>query len=721
MRGAGQVGPFGSREQRLRRARESAIVLREALQQLHIKAVPVVGVLHPGMEVEPVDRRQGRRFSAGARARRHRHGRAGPHRGVAFAVARQRLVQQLGLERLADVGIHAEHQAALAFVGHRMRGDGDDRQRDVARIHAQDAGRLVAVHHRHLQVHQHDRIETRRMGTNAFQRLLSVVGHLHLRLPAFEQLHRELLVDRVVFHQQHAQARQVGRRIGLVRRRHERACIAGQPLDEVAQRFGQHRLGYEMARTEFLGIAVHQLRVVGRDDDRQRSSGQRPFVERAQHAGAVQAGHDPVDQQQVVRPAGQLGLIDHGQRALAVLRTVDASGREHADAERAQQVFEREPRVGLVVDHQNPHHIGARQCGRGRGRRHGERKARREDEARAVAGRALDPDRAAHQLDDALGDREAEPGAAVATRCRAVGLGEFLEQPLDLFGRHADARIANREAQRLGAVVARFECDRELDVAAVGELHRIRQQVAQHLAQAQCITHQRSALAEQARLAHVEQQFDVLFVCALAQQRERIAGHVLDPEAPFLQFELAGLDLREIEDVVDDPEQRSGRVVDLVHVVALACRQLGLERQVGHTENRIHRGSDLVAHVGEEHRLGARRILRQLARRLELDLRGLAPADIAFDRLRHGVHGRAQQRQLVDPADGRGALGIVAGGKPVRIAAQLMDRHQHLAADHAQRDQHRDDGGRHAGQRHHDPARQPAFRGADFGPGALVG
>ena len=100
------------------------------------------------------------------------------------------------------------------------------------------------------------------------------------------------------------------------------------------------------------------------------------------------------------------------------------------------------------------------------------------------------------------------------------------------------------------------DADQQLDVAAVRELHRVGQKVGQHLTEAQRVAHERAAFAEQPRIGHVEQQLDVLFVRALPEQRERIARDVLDPEAPLLELELARFDLREIEDVVDDREQR---------------------------------------------------------------------------------------------------------------------------------------------------------------------
>jgi len=66
------------------------------------------------------------------------------------------------------------------------------------------------------------------------------------------------------------------------------------------------------------------------------------------------------------------------------------------------------------------------------------------------------------------------------------------------------------------------------------------------------------------------------------------------------QLELAGIDPAQVENVVDDGQQRLGRLDGTVDVEAL----LGVERRVaeqpGHADDAVHRFADLVAHDGEE-------------------------------------------------------------------------------------------------------------------------
>src|SRR6266576_3728481 len=68
-----------------------------------------------------------------------------------------------------------------------------------------------------------------------------------------------------------------------------------------------------------------------------------------------------------------------------------------------------------------------------------------EMEGAACARLALSPDGALHHLDQALGDRESKPGAAILPRGRSVCLRECLEQRRALLGRHADTTVPHGE------------------------------------------------------------------------------------------------------------------------------------------------------------------------------------------------------------------------------------------------------------------------------------
>ena len=109
---------------------------------------------------------------------------------------------------------------------------------------------------------------------------------------------------------------------------------------------------------------------------------------------------------------------------------------------------------------------------------------------------------------------------------------------------------------------------------------------------------------------------------------DRLSSDVFQPEVGLLHVELAGFDLGEVQNVVEDAEQRLGGGLDLGEIVVLLGRELGLERQVSQPDHRVHRRADLVAHVGEEVRLGARRRLGHLLGAAHLVLGPLALGDV---------------------------------------------------------------------------------------------
>src|SRR6185312_13144190 len=92
--------------------------------------------------------------------------------------------------------------------------------------------------------------------------------------------------------------------------------------------------------------------------------------------------------------------------------------------------------------------------------------------------------RRAHQLDPAAEQRgerarqtQSETAAVHAPLQAAVDLRELLEDALLIRGRDADAGVPDIEAHRVSDLDAR----RHADLAALGELDGVRQQVAQNL------------------------------------------------------------------------------------------------------------------------------------------------------------------------------------------------------------------------------------------------
>jgi hypothetical protein len=100
-------------------------------------------------------------------------------------------------------------------------------------------------------------------------------------------------------------------------------------------------------------------------------------------------------------------------------------------------------------------------------------------------------DLAAEQVGDLAADRQPETGASVAPARRPVGLLERLEDDAQLLLADADAGVDDGEADDVVAplqpgveeVRGGGALHHQPHLALLGELHRVRDQVAQHLLQ----------------------------------------------------------------------------------------------------------------------------------------------------------------------------------------------------------------------------------------------
>src|ERR1019366_8137181 len=110
----------------------------------------------------------------------------------------------------------------------------------------------------------------------------------------------------------------------------------------------------------------------------------------------------------------------------------------------------------------------------GRGARIGVRQ--REREGAALAQVTLEREIPAEQTREVARDREPEPGAAEAPVRGAVGLAEGLEDRLVLLRRDPDPGVAHGELDAVADAA-----NRERDLAGLGELEGVREQVLQDL------------------------------------------------------------------------------------------------------------------------------------------------------------------------------------------------------------------------------------------------
>ena len=146
---------------------------------------------------------------------------------------------------------------------------------------------------------------------------------------------------------------------------------------------------------------------------------------------------------------------------------------------------------------------------------------------------------------------------------------------------------------------------RDDDLARLRELHGVVEQVEQHLPQARRVAHD----ARRALFVEVAGEVELLVRRRAAPRGRAPPRRIAQVEGRRLELEPARLDLGEVEDVVDDAQQRVAARPRSLREVALLRRQLRVEQQPGHPDHGVHRRADLVAHRGQERALGLRRRL----------------------------------------------------------------------------------------------------------------
>ena len=185
---------------------------------------------------------------------------------------------------------------------------------------------------------------------------------------------------------------------------------------------------------------------------------------------------------------------------------------------------------------------------------------------------------------------------------------------------------------------------------AFGELDGVAHEVEEHLAEP-------AGVADQG-IGHVgpplADQFQPLLVRAHGQSAQGVAQHGSRSEkSAGSSSRLAGLDLGEVEDVVDDPEEGIRRRLDRRQVLPLVLGEGGVEGQLGHAEDGVHGRADLVADVGQELVLGPVGRLRRLLGLLEGFGRPLLVVDV-------GVGPEPHQHPAFGIAHGQGAAEVPA-------------------------------------------------------------
>src|SRR6266545_3101343 len=180
---------------------------------------------------------------------------------------------------------------------------------------------------------------------------------------------------------------------------------------------------------------------------------------------------------------------------------------------------------------------------------------------------ARETDLAAQEPGDLAADREAEARSAVLAARRAVGLLERLEDDLLLVGGDPDSRVANRDREDAACLVedlvivtppALGARDRQDHLPALGELEGVREHVLDDLLKALRVSRQG---VRQSRI-QLDPEVQPLRRGDVAERALDVILQVSEPDVADVDDDRAGLDLREVEDVVDQVQEVVSRRVD---------------------------------------------------------------------------------------------------------------------------------------------------------------
>ena len=251
----------------------------------------------------------------------------------------------------------------------------------------------------------------------------------------------------------------------------------------------------------------------------------------------------------------------------------------------------------------------------------------------------------------------------------------------------ADAGVGHLEAQPAGA----GRCQAHIHPALGGELDRVAQQVQQDLLQAHAVAQHLPGRGG----VHVDGQLQALAAGPIGHHVRHTLQALRGQELDGIELHLAGFDLGEVQDVVDQLQQLAAGIKDAPQVVLLARRQRVSAHQVRKTQHRVHRRADLVAHVGQEGALGLVGRVSRLLGLLQRDLGSAALHDtpqVGAGQLQlahvgivvgRGLVGRAQHQHdalLVEHRDAQGTVHRPGWAGSARLRGRRPFKLHHLAA-----------------------------------------
>ena len=441
-------------------------------------------------------------------------------------------------------------------------------------------------------------------------------------------------------------------------------------------------LGEERVHARFPGLLLNFRPVAAGEDDEGRVCPHRP-PDFPGGLHPVHARHLPVQHGDVIEPPLLPGPQDHVQRRPAV------RGAVHGDAGALHGHPDALTDGLLIVHRQNPGHAVFLPEALVNGLpADGQLQLHRKGGAPALP--AVHRDASAHQVQQVLGNGHPQAGPLDFVGYAVLLPGKGLEDALLVGLAHAIPVVRDDKpvvGQLLGVLGQLL--NRQDNVAALrGILHRVGQQIQENLVQAELIHHHLLV----ADILAVDVKDVPLGLHLGADDGINPLDEVHYALIRQVQGGFARLDLADVQDVVDEPQQVLAGGGDFPGVLPHLFRVVRVSRQQGgKPHDGVHRRADIVAHVGEEGAFGPVGLLG--------DPEGLLRRLLGLGQ--HGVGLLQLLIHLLQPAHVLLLLAVQTRGVPLPgggDGGQHQQHHQH----HRQRQQGADDRPHHAhGSRGH--------------------
>ncbi len=197
---------------------------------------------------------------------------------------------------------------------------------------------------------------------------------------------------------------------------------------------------------------------------------------------------------------------------------------------------------------------------------------------------ALHPDAAAHQFHQAGGYGQPQASAAVLPRSGAVGLRERLKDHAMLFRRNADAGVDDAKTQRDLRSLERFGAVRsQRPVPALVNLMALPARLRRTWLMRSGSPIKRSGTWS----SITDSKANPLSRGTQRQGPQHVPHQCSQRELHAIQSQLADFVLREVQNIVDQAQERLGRRLHQLQIFPLIALELGLERQTSHPENAV--------------------------------------------------------------------------------------------------------------------------------------